>query len=613
MSFATTEQSKIGTTVANKYRLVRVLGRGGMGIVYEAQHQVTGRRVAIKVMHPENQLSQENVQRFMNEANAAGRIQHPNVVEVLDAGQDTDDGSLYIVLELLRGIDLANYLIDSETGMLTPRETLVIVCQVLQALIAAHHAGIVHRDIKPENIFLTRNNAGDTQIKIVDFGISKAVNPEEQIPLSVTQANTTVGTPHYMSPEQAKGESIDPRSDIWSIGVVMYEALTSRLPFDGENFNTQIVAVVTEQHVPARRYGVDKDLSAVIDRCLQKDRDKRFSDASDMLAALRKYTEKHPEHAIPQVLLTPPDEAQLKRVRGMDSHSRIEIAPPAMNPAPAVLETVEEVPVFPGMVPIDEGDADNAPTALNSTDSERRARRYRTHNASGYHSRWTDASGSPRLSALLAVGAVAAVTTALLSHTVYKTYKGARPAVVLSAPPGQVRLDFRHLPRGGTVVIEGRRYTSETVFVPRSSRATRILVEAPGYSPLDFQLTLERNQEVMLPALQATPQALVPEPGNNAPDASRTPDPPRPSSRPPGGATPVAEVTSTPSPYGDTLLSVGGTGCTVSIDRQPVGPAPVTNRAVPPGRHQVSCTSTDAGTHSQDINISAGQAVRVVF
>jgi serine/threonine protein kinase len=612
VSFATTEQSKIGTTVANKYRLVRVLGRGGMGIVYEAQHQVTGRRVAIKVMHPENQLSQENVQRFMNEANAAGRIQHPNVVEVLDAGQDTDDGSLYIVLELLRGIDLANYLIDSETGMLTPRETLVIVCQVLQALIAAHHAGIVHRDIKPENIFLTRNNAGDTQIKIVDFGISKAVNPEEQIPLSVTQANTTVGTPHYMSPEQAKGESIDPRSDIWSIGVVMYEALTSRLPFDGENFNTQIVAVVTEQHVPARRFGVDKDLSAVIDRCLQKDRDKRFSDASDMLAALRKYTEKHPEHAIPQVLLTPPDEAQLKRVRGMDSHSRIEIAPPAMNPAPAVLETVEEVPVFPGMVPIDEADADNAPTALNSTDSERRARRYRTRDASGYHSRWTDASGSPRLSALVAVGAVAAVTTALLSHTVYKAYKDARPPVVLATPPGHVKLDFRHLPRGGTVDIEGRRYNDETVYVPRSSRTAHIRVEAPGYSPLDFQLTLDRNQEVMLPPLQATPQALTPE-HNNTPDASHAPDPPRPSSRPSGGTNPVAEITSTPSPYGDTLLSVGGSGCTVSIDRQPVGPAPVTNRAVPPGRHQVSCAWADAGTRSQDINVTAGQAVRVVF
>ncbi|MEZ4405102.1 MAG: protein kinase [Polyangiales bacterium] len=379
MAVAVADHGRIGAVVAGRYRLVRVLGRGGMGIVYEAERTTDQRHVAIKVMHPEEQVVSENARRFMHEAAAAGLLKHPNVVEVLDQGQDPADGSLYIVLELLTGIDLATYLTRYEK--LLPSETLTVVCQVLQALIVAHREGVVHRDIKPENIFLARRASGDTHVKIVDFGISKVINPEKNLPLSITLANTTVGTPHYMAPEQAKGEKVDPRADIWAVGVVMYECLTGEIPFDGENFNSQIVALVTEPHRPAAELGVEPDLSAIVDRCLEKNRDDRFASAADMLDAIRAYLDAHPEVAVRRALLdVTPDPEPAVDGRSDTVQSAVE---PANDPAASIApENSEERltpaheglpedlshPVFPGMVPLDEEDddnrADSAPTTV---------------------------------------------------------------------------------------------------------------------------------------------------------------------------------------------------------------------------------------------------------
>ncbi len=389
MAVSATDHNKLGTTVADRYRLRRVLGRGGMGIVYEAEDETTHRRVAIKVMHPENQVSADNVRRFMNEAHTAGRVQHPNIVEVLDAGQDADDGSLYIVLELLTGIDLATYL--TRYDRLLPSETITVVSQVLQALIVAHAAGVVHRDIKPENIFLARGATGDIHVKIVDFGISKVLNPEHDINLSITQTNTTVGTPHYMSPEQAKGEPIDPRADIWALGVVMYECLTGQLPFDGENFNTQIVAVVTEAHKPATAYAVDEALSAIVDRCLQKDRNQRYGSGAEMLDALRHWLDAHPHTGVRASLLKVP--------------SLQELAAAAKGEAPPTDEaraefggqdTIDQLPVFPGMVPIDEEtQADNMPTTVRAVVSGGLAPRPLSQRPGAYRSDPPPALGTP--------------------------------------------------------------------------------------------------------------------------------------------------------------------------------------------------------------------------
>ena len=380
VSAATAEQSRIGATVAGRYKLVRVLGRGGMGMVYEAELVGSHRHVAIKVMHPENQADGDNVRRFVNEALAAARVRHPNVVEVLDAGEDPDDGSLFIVLELLTGIDLATYLLRYDK--LLPSETLTVVCQVLQALIVAHRENIVHRDIKPENVFLARRPSGETHVKIVDFGISKILDPEKEISLSITRANTTVGTPHYMSPEQARGELIDPRADIWALGVVMYECLTGEIPFDGENYNQQILAVVTEEHKRATTLGVEPELSALIDRCLEKDRAARFASAADMLQELGAYLAKHPEIAVRSSLLRIPGPEEFPTARPDDPTTQHEIAPGIGRDRDTVEDLTDDAqpasaedfagplsirPVFPGMVRIDEdGAADSAPTKVHS-------------------------------------------------------------------------------------------------------------------------------------------------------------------------------------------------------------------------------------------------------
>lgn len=346
-------------------------------MVYEAELEGSHRHVAIKVMHPENQADGDNVRRFMNEARAAGRVRHPNVVEVLDAGEDPEDGSLFIVLELLTGIDLATYLLRYEK--LLPSETLTVVCQVLQALIVAHRENIVHRDIKPENVFLARRPNGETHVKIVDFGISKILDPEKEISLSITRANTTVGTPHYMSPEQARGEAIDPRADIWALGVVMYECLTGEIPFDGENYNQQILAVVTEDHKPASAHGAEPELSALIDRCLQKDRAGRFASAAEMLAEIGAYLAKHPEVAVRASLLRIPGPEEFPTVRPDEPTTVQDVLPDFERDSVEDLTddahpaTADELagpmsirPVFPGMVRFDEDSPDNAPTKVQS-------------------------------------------------------------------------------------------------------------------------------------------------------------------------------------------------------------------------------------------------------
>ncbi len=346
-------------------------------MVYEAEIVGSLRHVAIKVMHPESQADSDNVRRFMNEARAAGRVRHPNVVEVLDAGEDPDDGSLFIVLELLTGIDLATYLLRYDK--LLPSETLTVVCQVLQALIVAHRENIVHRDIKPENVFLARRPSGETHVKIVDFGISKILDPEKEISLSITRANTTVGTPHYMSPEQARGEGIDPRADIWALGIVMYECLTGEIPFDGENYNQQILAVVTEDHKPASTHGVEQELSDLIDRCLKKDRTERFDSAAVMLAEIGAYLRRHTEVAVRPSLLRIPGPEEFPATRPDDPTTVQDVLPAFAR------ESVEDLtddahpeaaddfagplsirPVFPGMVRFDEENADNAPTKVQS-------------------------------------------------------------------------------------------------------------------------------------------------------------------------------------------------------------------------------------------------------
>ena len=263
----------IGQTLAGRYLLLRRVGEGGMGAVYEARHVVLGKKVAVKVLLEKFLSNSELVARLLQEARLASRIGHANIVDVADYGT-TDDGRGFIVMEFLEGVPLSAVLLD-EAPLPIPR-TLRIVRQVTDALAAAHAKGIVHRDLKPENVFLLPQGARET-VKVVDFGVSRAFHVQDEAvnETRLTQTGTVYGTPTYMSPEQASGrDDVDARSDIWAVGVMLYECLTGEVPYTGANYLGVISQILTQSVVPPStlrpELGISPSLEAVVMRTLAR-------------------------------------------------------------------------------------------------------------------------------------------------------------------------------------------------------------------------------------------------------------------------------------------------------------------------------------------------------
>jgi len=236
----------VGRTIGGKFVIERLLGAGAMGAVYRAHQTALERAVAIKVMHGELAADPTYAARFHREAKAVSRLDHPNLIRVLDYGQEAD-GLLYIAMEFLDGRDL--FSVIEEEWPLTHERIVDILSQALSALAEAHDAGVLHRDLKPENIMLLRRKAEDGTptdiVKVCDFGIAKIVEEAEARPASprpggrkLTAAGLVVGTPGYMAPEQARSEPCDARSDLYSVGVILYQLLTRRLPFEGNTRST---------------------------------------------------------------------------------------------------------------------------------------------------------------------------------------------------------------------------------------------------------------------------------------------------------------------------------------------------------------------------------------
>ncbi len=273
--------------VGEKYRLIRALGSGGMGTVYEAEHTWTTRRVALKVIHPEYSRDEVAARRFLQEAKNPTLIAHPNIVEVLDMGRDATDGNLYIVHELMNGSDLHARL--AQGGALPLEEVLDVMVPIMGALVAAGRRGIIHRDIKPENIFLSRSPAGNIVPKLIDFGISKDVATAAAPGPSLTRTGSPIGTPQYMSPEQVRGDIVlDERTDVWSVGVVIWELLTGRSLFEAPTFTLLAMKIMTEDAPRLDRFAthVPAPLVEVVHDALQRDRTKRHSTMRAFLAAL---------------------------------------------------------------------------------------------------------------------------------------------------------------------------------------------------------------------------------------------------------------------------------------------------------------------------------------
>ncbi len=279
-------QDLIGRTVSDRYVIRGVLGEGGMGTVYEAEHMGLGRQVAIKVLNPSQAKKRVAVKRFQQEARAAGAIGHPNICEVYDLGL-LEDGSPYLVMERLIGTTLADRI--SREGGLPFDEIADVMIQVLSGLIAAHDKGIVHRDIKPENIFLARRVGCPPIVKILDFGVSKMMpqfqgGGDEQ--LDLTRTGMVMGTPYYMSPEQARGErSLDGRVDVYACGVMMYESIVGKRPFLAPNYNALLLSIIntTPKSLREVRPATPAAMEAIVIRMMAKARDDRYPSANAVL------------------------------------------------------------------------------------------------------------------------------------------------------------------------------------------------------------------------------------------------------------------------------------------------------------------------------------------
>jgi len=284
----------VGRKIAGKFAIERMLGAGAMGVVYRARQVALEKTVAIKVLHRDLAADPEFAERFLREARAASRLDHPNSIRVFDFGEEPD-GLLYIAMEYVEGRDLA-HVISEHRGPLPPANIVDLLCQALAALAVAHDMGVLHRDLKPENIMVLRGKSDEGQaieiVKVCDFGIAKITETVADEPEQRRAKHSTgliIGTPAYMSPEQARGEKLDARSDLYSMGVVLYELVTGRVPFEATTPLGVALKHIGEQPVPPSQLGagVDAALEAICLKAMSKSPGDRYQNAREMRQALR--------------------------------------------------------------------------------------------------------------------------------------------------------------------------------------------------------------------------------------------------------------------------------------------------------------------------------------
>ncbi|MBN2801870.1 MAG: protein kinase [Deltaproteobacteria bacterium] len=273
----------IGKLIAQRYRIEKLLGEGGMGHVYQATHIKMGKKMAVKLIHKDLAHIDEISQRFEREAISSSKLSSPNCISVTDFGK-TEDGQLYLAMELLEGEELDERL--EREGKIDPKETIEIISQVLKGLIHAHEQGVIHRDLKPENIFLIKQDKNSPYVKILDFGIAKLTTTEEK-GKNLTKTGMVFGTPKYLSPEQALGDKIDHRADIYSVGIILYEMLTGSPAFEAETAMDTLSMHLTAPPPKLSEHGTyPKQFQKIINKAMSKKPDDRYATAQDFLTAL---------------------------------------------------------------------------------------------------------------------------------------------------------------------------------------------------------------------------------------------------------------------------------------------------------------------------------------
>ncbi len=357
--------------VLDRYRLLELLGAGGMGAVYLAEHERIQKKVALKVLHPHlAEAYPQSVTRMLNEARAATAVGHPAIVEVLDYG-DTSDGYHYLVMELLDGRPLSD-LLEAE-GRLGLQTSLALLAPVLGALQAAHDKGIVHRDLKPENIFVHRLRIGGYGVKLLDFGISKFTLDQDA---RLTATGAILGTPAYMSLEQVEGRTdVDHRTDIYAAGAILYQCLSGHLPYEGDNPNQIMAAILREQPTPlaAHRPDLPQELQEAVMRALARDRQTRFATSAEFWAALARFFDpQSPEPAQVLSRFLPVGSPDTRLLATLAPAGRQAPGPP--SPVPPGVATGHPAPV-PDPPPPPPAVATGAPRAPTQARATRPARR----------------------------------------------------------------------------------------------------------------------------------------------------------------------------------------------------------------------------------------------
>ncbi len=273
----------LGQTIDQRYLVESLLGEGGMGLVYRVTHTRLNKPLAMKVLRRENTRDPEVLARFRREAESASNIGNQHIIDISDFGE-LSDGSTYFIMECLEGLDLIDA-IDS-VGRMPEERALHIAIQVCRALGAAHDAGITHRDLKPENVFLIRRNEVEDFVKVLDFGIAKVGND----PNRLTRAGEVLGTPHYMSPEQCEGKGVDHRTDIYALGVLIYEMVTGHVPHDADTMMGILTKHMYEEPIPpsVRVPHVSEELEMLVMRCLEKRPERRYQTMHEVLGELER-------------------------------------------------------------------------------------------------------------------------------------------------------------------------------------------------------------------------------------------------------------------------------------------------------------------------------------
>ncbi|MBI2898371.1 MAG: serine/threonine protein kinase [Deltaproteobacteria bacterium] len=493
-----------GEVLEGKYRLIRRIGAGGMGSVYLAEHVGIGKRVAVKVLHGEHASNDEAVRRFHQEARAAAAAGHRGIVDVHDIGV-TGDGEPYLVMELLDGESLGTLLVREKP--IPVRSAVDIALGALSALAAAHRRGVVHRDIKPDNIFLERTISDLPSVKLLDFGVSKMTQPGS---LTTTRSGVALGTPHYMAPEQARGEvDLDARVDVYAMGVILYEALTAALPFDAPNCNAVMVRVMTDAPRPPRELRPDlpERLEEVILRAMAKDPANRFRRAEEMIEALLELTE----------------------ADGADSRARLlYLGPPAAADEP---EAPAPAPAHPSTPQTWTTDVPGVTTA---------------------RSRGLVIAGGGAALLLLAGILWLARTDPPSSVVVAKWVPAAAPAAPPSPPTEPeavpVTISLEGVPPGARVTLDDAVVPELPIRLPARDVMLRLKVEAEGYEPFSQMILPHGDRTIVVTMTRAaTPSGPPARPAarrRTAPASAARPPVrpgPAPSSRPTTQLPPIVQ------------------------------------------------------------------------